>query len=236
MTNSYIALDLETTGLNPKSEFITEIAALRVEEGQVTGRLVTLVNPGKPLEERITQLTGITDAMLKEAPSMQDIAGEVLSFCSGLPLLGHNVIFDYSFLKQTAIDLKIPFEGEALDTLKLCRRFMPAEEKRCLSNACAYYQIPQPLAHRAEADAQSAHLLYQKLMEIYGDEHPESFLPKPLSYSAKRRQPATKRQKQYLQDLIKCHRIDITVHLDSLSRSEASRLIDKLILQYGKPV
>ena len=60
MINSYIALDLETTGLNPKSEFITEIAALRVEEGQVTGRFVSLVNPGKPLEERITQLTGIT--------------------------------------------------------------------------------------------------------------------------------------------------------------------------------
>ena len=72
MTDSYIALDLETTGLEPKKEKITEIAALKVEHGQITGRFVTLVNPKRPLTERVVELTGITDDMLKDAPVIED--------------------------------------------------------------------------------------------------------------------------------------------------------------------
>lgn len=163
MTDSYIALDLETTGLEPKKEKITEIAALKVEHGQITGRFVTLVNPKRPLTERVVELTGITDDMLKDAPVIDDIIGEVLEFIGNLPLLGHNIRFDYSFLKQAAVNQKMEFECEAVDTLKLCRKLMPEQEKKNLGNACTYYKIEQPLAHRAEADALSAHFLYQKL-------------------------------------------------------------------------
>ena len=108
------------------------------------------------------------------------------------------------------------------------------QEKKNLGNACTYYKIEQPLAHRAEADALSAHFLYQKLVALYGEEQPELFVTTPLNCRMKRQQPATKRQKEYLQDLLKCHRIDITVQLDDISRSDASRLIDKIILQYGR--
>lgn len=163
MTDSYIALDLETTGLEPKKEKITEIAALKVEHGQITGRFVTLVNPKRPLTERVVELTGITDDMLKDAPVIEDIIGEVLEFIGNLPLLGHNIRFDYSFLKQAAVNQKMEFECEAVDTLKVCRKLMPEQEKKNLGNACTYYKIEQPLAHRAEADALSAHFLYQKL-------------------------------------------------------------------------
>ena len=80
MIDSYIALDLETTGLEPKKEKITEIAALKVEHGQITGRFVTLVNPKRPLTERVVELTGITDDMLKDcllytSPSPRDQRG-----------------------------------------------------------------------------------------------------------------------------------------------------------------
>ena len=109
MTDSYIALDLETTGLEPKKEKITEIAALKVEHGQITGRFVTLVNPKRPLTERVVELTGITDDMLKDAPVIEDIIGEVLEFIGNLPLLGHNIRFDYSFLKQAAVNQKMEF-------------------------------------------------------------------------------------------------------------------------------
>ena len=234
MTDSYIALDLETTGLEPKKEKITEIAALKVEHGQITGRFVTLVNPKRPLTERVVELTGITDDMLKDAPVIEDIIGEVLEFIGNLPLLGHNIRFDYSFLKQAAVNQKMEFECEAVDTLKVCRKLMPGQEKKNLGNACTDYKIEQPLAHRAEADALSAHFLYQKLVALHGEEQPELFVTTPLNCRMKRQQPATKRQKEYLQDLLKCHRIDITVQLDDISRSDASRLIDKIILQYGR--
>lgn len=235
MTNSYIALDLETTGLEPKLEKITEIAALKVEDGVITERLVTFVNPGKQLEERITELTGITDEMLKDAPPIETVIEKVISFCRELPLLGHHIIFDYSFLKRAAVNSRLEFEKEGIDTLTLCRTFMEGDTKRNLGSACAYYSIPQSGAHRAEADAESAHLLYQEIRKRHGEQHPELFCPKALIYKAKREQPATKRQKEYLQDLVKCHRINITVQIDALSRSEASRMIDHIISQHGRP-
>ena len=234
MTNSYIALDLETTGLEARSEKITEIAALKVIDGAITERYSTLVNPMRPLGERIKALTGITDDMVKDAPAIGEIITEVACFCEGLPLLGHNIIFDYGFLKQAAVNGGLEFDREGVDTLTLCRFFMPADIKRNLSCACSFYKVPQSTAHRAEADAEAAHLLYQEMMTRHGMARPELFTPKPLIYKAKREQPATKRQKDYLRDLAKCHRIDITVQIDAMSRSEASRMIDNIISRYGR--
>ena len=234
MTNSYIALDLETTGLEPKQEKITEIAAVKVVDGTITGRFVTLVNPGRSLGAHITRLTGITDEMLAGAPRIEDVIEQAVEFCDGLPLLGHNIRFDYSFLKHAAVNSRLEFEKEGIDTLGLCRAFMPGDTKRNLSCACSYYHIPQSTAHRAQADAEAAHMLYQAMAALHGGEEPDLFAPKPLFYKAKREQPATKRQKEYLQDLLKCHRIDITVQIDDMSRSEASRMIDTILSQYGR--
>ena len=125
MTNSYIALDLETTGLEARLDKITEIAALRVVDGRVEERFVTLVNPGRQLGERITVLTGITDDMVKDAPAIEDMIGDVVRFCGNLPLLGHNILFDYAFLKRAAVNSGLDFEREGIDTLGICRLFMP---------------------------------------------------------------------------------------------------------------
>ena len=209
MTNSYIALDLETTGLEARLDKITEIAALRVEDGRVEERFVTLVNPGRQLGERITALTGITDDMV-------------------------NILFDYAFLKRAAVNSGLDFEREGIDTLGICRLFMPEDVKRNLTCACSFYEVSQSAAHRAQADAEAAHGLYQVMMARHGEEHPEAFAAKPLIYKAKREQPATKRQKEYLHDLLKCHRIDVTVQIDAMSRSEVSRMIDNIISQYGR--
>ncbi|WP_353847354.1 MULTISPECIES: PolC-type DNA polymerase III [Clostridium] len=234
MIDSYIAIDLETTGLEAKLEKITEIAALKVIQGVITDRLVTLVNPKRKLEERITELTGITDEMLADAPDIGDIIEAVIDFCGDLPLLGHHIIFDYGFLKRAAVNSRLIFEKEGIDTLALCRLFMPGDAKRNLSSACAFYEIPLSAAHRAESDAEASHQLYQKLKGLHSGDKPELFAAKPLIYKAKRQQPATKRQKDYLRDLAKCHKIDITVQVDAMSRSEASRMIDKIISQYGR--
>ena len=126
--NSYIALDLETTGLNPKRDKMIEIGAVRVEDGAETGRFHTMLNPRRELEERITELTGIRGDMLENAPDIVDILEEFLAFCGELPLLGHRIIFDYSFVKRAAVNQGLAFEKNGIDTLTLCRRFMPAEE------------------------------------------------------------------------------------------------------------
>lgn len=141
MINSYIALDLETTGLNPKQDKIIEIGAVRVENGQETGRFHTMLNPHRELEERITELTGIAWDMLKDAPDIVDILEEFLAFCGELPLLGHRIIFDYSFVKRAAVNQGLSFEKNGIDTLTICRRFMPAEESKRLGAACAFYGL-----------------------------------------------------------------------------------------------
>jgi DNA polymerase-3 subunit alpha (Gram-positive type) len=234
MENSYIALDLETTGLDPKTERIIEIGAIRVEDGRETAQFHTMVNPHRVLEERIVELTGITDDMVKDAPDIVDILPELLEFCGELPLLGHHVIFDYSFLKRAAVNQGKTFEKKGIDTLKVCRSFMPGEEKKNLEAACRYYGIEREQAHRALDDARDAHRLYQKLKEQYGGTRPEAFSSSPLIYKVKREQPASKKQKQDLQDLLKYHKIDILVQLDDLSRNEVSRIKDKIISQYGR--
>ena len=235
MIDSYIAVDVETTGLEVRQEKITELALVRVEGDTVTDCFSTLVNPGRPISEMVSSLTGITDAMVKDAPAVEEVIGDALDFAGDLPLLGHNLLFDYRFIKKAAVNSGLAFERQGIDTLHLCRLFMGTEQKKNLTDACAFYQIPQPQAHRALADAQSAHLLFQQLKRLQGGERPQAYVPASLVYQPKREQPATKRQKEYLQDLIKCHRINITVQLDALSRSEASRMIDRIILQHGRP-
>ena len=78
---------------------------------------MTLVNPGRQLGERITVLTGITDDMVKDAPAIEDMIGDVVRFCGNLPLLGHNILFDYAFLKRAAVNSGLDFEREGIDTL-----------------------------------------------------------------------------------------------------------------------
>lgn len=233
---TYVAIDLETTGLNPRIDKIMEIGAVKVIDGQVKEEFHTLVHPRRQLEPEIITLTGISDEMLDGAPGIEDVIGKTVEFCDGFPILGHRIIFDYSFLKQAAVNAGLSFEKEGMDTLKLCRKFMPEAERKNLTAACCYFHIDSGDAHRALADAYAASNLYRELQKRYGSEQPEAFESKSLIYKVKKEQPATKRQKEGLRELIKYHRIDITVQIDHLSRNEVSRMTDKIISQYGRIV
>lgn len=238
MVNSYIALDLETTGLNPKEDRIIEIGAVRVVDGAEIGVFSSLVNPRRELPERAADLTGITGDMLRSAPGIEEVIREAADFCGDLPLLGHNIRFDYSFFKRAALNWGdfSQWEKNGVDTLALCRKFMPKEEKKSLACACRYFQIVNESAHRAVSDARAAHRLYQELICRYGKEHPEAFSEKPLFCKVKKEQPATKRQKERLHDLIKYHKIDVSVQIEHLTRNEASRLTDQILSRYGRIV
>lgn len=100
MYDTYVSIDLETTGLNPKRDRIIEIGAIRVEQGQIVEEFSTFVDPGRKLEERITELTGIRDEDLADAPQLDEVFPQLLEFMGELPLLGHSILFDYSFLKK----------------------------------------------------------------------------------------------------------------------------------------
>lgn len=230
----YIAVDLETTGLDPKRDKIIEIGAIHVSDGKEIAQFHTMVNPRRQIEARITELTGITDDMVEDAPDIGDIIGGFSDFCGELPLLGHHVIFDYSFLKRAAVNHKLDFERNGIDTLKLCRTFMPQEERKNLEAACTFFRIEREGAHRALGDARDAHMLFQTLVGRYGAAQPEAFTPKPLIYKVKREQPASKKQKEDLRYLLKYHKIDLPAQIDHLSRNEASRITDKIISQYGR--
>lgn len=233
---SYAAIDLETTGLNPKEDKIIEIGGILVRDGVVVKEKTTLVNPRKALSEHVRELTGIEDAILKQAPGIEEIIEEYLSFCEDLPLLGHNIMFDYRFLKKAAVNQGLLFEKEGIDTLTLSRKFMPADLPKNLGSACSYFHVKTTSAHRALADAYGAHNLYQSMVKLYGKEASREFLPKKLIYKVKKEQPASKRQKEVLHELIKYHKIETTVQIEYLSRNEVSRMTDKIISQYGRIV
>lgn len=111
---------------------------------------------------------------------------------------------------------------------------MPVEEKKNLAAACRYFAVDSGESHRALSDAMAAHHLYQELKNRYFLEVPEVFAPQPLIYKVKREQPASKKQKEVLRELLKYHRINLSAQIDSLSKNEISRLTDQIIAQHGR--
>lgn len=233
MINSFIAIDIETTGLSPRKDKIIEIGAVKVVDGQVCETFSKLVQPNIPLSPKITSLTGITDYMLLEAESMERVLMELLSFLGNEVLLGHNLIFDFSFIKEGFFKMGMDFQREGIDTLLLARKLHKELDSRTLGSLCHHYGIVNAHAHRAFDDAKATSMLYFKLLQEFGEEHSELFGPKPLQYQIKKEIPITNRQKKYLLDLMKCHKIK-GQDLDSMSKSEASRCIDNIIFHYGR--
>lgn len=231
---SYVVLDLETTGLNPKYDRILEIGALKIEEEEIVGTFQKLINPQMQIPYRVQELTGITQVMAEEGEDMDTSVKEFLDFCGDCPLLGHNVIFDYSFVKFKAVNMGYQFEKMAVDTLKIARTALPGLPSRRLTSLCEHYQIDQEQAHRALDDATNTWKLYQRLKTEFAKVHPELFVPKQLNYQVKKQSPITTSQKVYLNDLIKYHRIDTNIEMGRLTKSEASKMIDRIILTYGR--
>ncbi|SHI64681.1 3'-5' exonuclease [Parasporobacterium paucivorans] len=234
MICDYVAVDVETTGLNPVSDKLIEIGAIKVVGFEVVQTFTTLINPGMDIPWRITQITGITDEMVLEAPAVGEVMGELADFCGDMVLLGHNIRFDYSFLKQNFLNLSMDFEASGLDTLKIARKLLPDFEKRNLDYLCKVFDIKDDQHHRACNDANAASLLYRCLLERYGGENPQIFEVEKLSYKGAKICPITPKQKAFLGALINHHNLLEEYEVDKLSKNEASRIIDKIILNYGR--
>lgn len=233
ITDSYVCLDLETTGLDSKRDKIIEIGVVRVRAGEITDRLETLVNPGRMLDEKIVELTGIHDKELENAPDITEALPELLDFIGEDILLGHCVLFDYSFVKRAAVNQKLSFEKKGIDTLKIARKFLADLESRSLGFLCGHFGILHS-AHRALADAEATTALYKKLAELFFEGHEADFEPTPLLYRAKRETPITIPQKEQLYKFIDRHKIKVEYDVEKLTRSEASRIMTRLLAEYGR--
>ena len=150
---SIVALDIETTGLDPHSDVIIEIGAVRFSGSRVEGEWTTLVNPGRPIPSFISQLTGITNEMVRNAPPLKAVLQELVDFVGNAPVLGHNVRFDLSFLQKQ----KILLENDVLDTYELASVLMPTASRYNLGALGRQMGVIESATHRALDDARVTH-------------------------------------------------------------------------------
>lgn len=229
MLKSYIAFDVETTGLNPLENEIIEIGALKVRDGKVAERFMEFIKPTASISPAITSLTGITNEMVAAARPRYSVIADFLDFCEEDVLIGHNISFDYSFMKCSAAADGLSFEKMGIDTLKIAQKVLKELNSKSLGSLCEYYHIENKSAHRAYHDALATAKLYQTLAHYFEDKDPKLFKPVQLTYKLKKPQPATAKQIALLENLIRKRRASIKWDPKTITRSEASRMIDNLL-------
>lgn len=237
-TLDYVALDLETTGLSPRDDRIIEIGAVKYIGGRRTENFSCFVNPRIPIPLRITEITGIDDNMVKDAPVIEGVLGKLLDFIGELPLLGHNITFDYGFICQKALDMKIKYRTKGIDTHRISRSILPQLESRSLESLCGYYSIVEEPRHRAFSDAAAAARLYDRLYEEAVarnmEDSPGLFMASDIAYTVRKDTPATAKQISFLNSLLRRYGIQLDKEIGTLSKSQASREIDRILSTYGR--
>ncbi len=164
----FAIVDVETTGGSPKAEKITEIALLVYNGRELTGKMVTLINPEKNIPYHITSFTGITNEMVADAPRFFEVAKQIVELTKDKILVGHNVNFDFSFLYHEFKGLGYDFSAPRLCTVKLARKLLPGLRSYSLANICSHLGIENRRHHRAEGDATATLKLLEHLLFING--------------------------------------------------------------------
>ena len=171
-TSTFVILDLETSGSSPSVGVgITEIGAIKVRGGEEIGRFNSLVNPQTPIPAYITELTGISEAMLIEQPTIKSVLPEFMEFLGShkeTVLVAHNSDFDLSFLKAAAKKIEIRWPNySVIDTVKFARKMVEKFEvgNYKLSTLASYFETDTTPSHRAMADVEATVGLFHKLIE-----------------------------------------------------------------------
>lgn len=166
-----VFLDLETTGASPSFDRITEIGLVEVDRGEYVGEWSTLVNPGRGIPTNIQQLTGITDAMVENAPPFSDLAEALHRRLEGKVLVAHNARFDHGFLSSEFRRTGMRYQPEILCTVKLSRKLFPQHPRHNLDSVIERHGLVCDHRHRALGDAQ---VLWQFTREIHIDPGPDA--------------------------------------------------------------
>ncbi|MBX0334979.1 GIY-YIG nuclease family protein [Pontibacter sp. HSC-14F20] len=162
----YAIIDIETTGSQPTQDRITEIAIFIHDGKEIVDKYSTLINPQRPIPYYISQLTGITDDMVQDAPKFYEVAKEIVQFTEGMVFVAHNVRFDYSFIKKEFADLGFTFQRKTLCTVRLSRSLIPGLPSYSLGKLCKSIDIDLQMRHRAIGDAEATAKLFDKLIKI----------------------------------------------------------------------
>jgi DNA polymerase-3 subunit epsilon len=160
----YAVVDIETTGNGPKGQKITEISALIFDGKKIVNEFTSLVNPEQNIPAFITNLTGITNAMVRNAPKFYEIAKKVEEITKDTIFVAHNVNFDYNIIHAEFKSLGFDFKRKKLCTVRLTRKIIPGLPSYSLGNICTSENIPINGRHRAKGDAEATVELFRRLL------------------------------------------------------------------------
>ena len=212
---TYIVCDVETTGLSAHFCRITEISLLKIQEGEITDKFSTLINPKQHIPREINHLTGISDEDVIGKPTFEDIHDKIIKFFQNgsavnIPVfVGHNVMFDYKFIQESFRRLSHPlmFDIRTLCTCKLARRLLGKLKSKSLSSVAAHLGVNQGKKHRAYEDTVATAKIFlsflERLQSEYGIDSTEELLrfQNTKIYTEEKKSPALKRLNLKLKDI-----------------------------------
>ncbi len=169
--HDYCVVDTETTGGNAELSRVIDIAVYHVRDGIVLGKFQSLLNPGRPIPQWITMLTGIDDSMVKDAPTFDQIAGPLKEFLDRGVFVAHNASFDYRFIQCEYGRLGEKWERPKLCTVRMARKLYPELPSRSLGNLCEHLMIDIVDRHRAAGDAEATIYVLKHLLKRFTAEH-----------------------------------------------------------------
>ena len=149
----YVVFDLETTGFSNRNDAITEIGAIKVENGEIVEEFSQLINPERPIPEKIQKLTGITNEMVLDKPTISEVLPKFLDFCKDSILVAHNSDFDTGFVREKASENNLTYDFDAIDTVILSRLLMPDLKNHKLNTIAKELNVSLENHHRAVDDA-----------------------------------------------------------------------------------
>ncbi len=164
---NFVVVDVETTGMSPVDDRMTEIAMMKVRNGVLVEEYSTLINPLMSISHFITDLTGIDNLMVRDAPTAREIMPEVAEFLEDSVFVAHNAAFDWGFVSHSAMrERSIELENPRLCTVKLSRRILPNLQSKSLGPVAEFLDVRIPQRHRASGDAYATSLILIKFISF----------------------------------------------------------------------
>ena len=166
--SDYVVFDLETTGTSFYKDNVVEISAIKMLDGKVREEFSSLINPGRSIPYYASQVNGITDDMVAEAPTFDEVLIDFIEFAGNLPLVGHNIhAFDMKFINRDCKKFygAVP-DNDYVDTLKIARKMLPQLSHHTLTDLADYYGISTAGAHRALNDCKMNQRVYEELGKL----------------------------------------------------------------------